>query len=543
MARTATKRGSNKGLPERSPEKDTLEHFERFAYSLRLPDDGGPFKLQTYMQDALEDYFAGVIESLWLWPTGTAKSTLLGALALHHGTYVRRNCNVLILGGLGGHGRNTLDAAAAFIDESVDLQRWWVAQEYGMGRIKSLIDRGRITVSSAGRRVGGRGGSSQEGKDPTLILVEELHRHEDNGAAVRTLTAKIQKRMKAGQPVRIVHATTAGDNMMSPLGRMVTRATDVDNGATVEADRRPGTYYRRAVDADGDLVMHELALPDEIHVPPHGATKAEVTRYLKEVKKANPANFITLRNLRITLKACSSEVWVFLRQNANQWVTQDFAAFDKVAWRAGGELHKSFLRAKKPGLTIPKAVDGVYVGLDTAMKWATTAIVPVWIDPETRRPRTSGSVFLKSDHPGTRRRMRDAIDVLQVMRERWPTMRLVFDRNAGGGLIAEQLEEDHGMVVIDHSQGTPFDLASMLLGELIDQHGIDHDENAELTAHLLAAVVRRTNHGRRWRIEQPANGLPIDGADALAMATNIALNPPEPDEEEIDITKYRIRKL
>jgi hypothetical protein len=543
MGRAATKRGSrSSGLPERSREKDTLDHFERFCYTLKLPDDGGPFKLQEYMTDALEDYFAGVIESLWLWPTGTAKSTLMGALALHHGTYVRRNCNVFILGGLSGHGRNTLDAAASFIDESEDLSRWWVAQEYGMGRIKSLMDRGRITVSSAGRRVGGRGGSSQEGKDPTLILVEELHRHEDNGAAVRTLTGKIQKRMKTGQPVRIVHATTAGDNMDSPLGRMVTRATDVENGAVVTTPR-PGIFYRRGIDSDGDLVMHELAVPDEIQPPPHGASKAEISRYLKVVKKANPASFITLRNLRLMFKASSSEVWVFLRQNANQWVTQDFAAFDKVAWVSGGGLHKSLIAKGESGLVIPKGADGVFVGLDTAMKWATTAIVPVWVDPETNRPRTSGAVFKKSEHPGTRRRMRDAIDVLLVMRERWPTMKLVFDRNAGGGLIAEQLEEDHEMVVIDHSQGVPFELASMLLGELIDQHGIDHDENEELTAHMVAAVVRRTKYGRRWRIEGPADGRPIDGADGLAMAVNIALNPPDDDEEEIDITKYRIKRL
>jgi hypothetical protein len=543
MVRAATKRGS-KGFPERSLEKDTLEHFERFCHTLRLPDDGGPFKLQTYMLDALGDYFAGVVESLWLWPTGTAKSTLLGALALHHGTYVRRNANVLILGGLGGHGRNTLDAAAAFIDESPDLARWWVAQEYGMGRIKSLIDRGRITVSSAGRRVGGRGGSSQEGKDPTLILFEELHRHEDNGAAVRTLTAKIQKRTKAGQPVRIVHATTAGDNMDSPLGRMVTRATDVDQRAIVETDRRPGTYYRRGMDADGDLVLHELALPDAVAIPTHGASKAEITRYLKEVKKANPATFITLRNLRITFKACSSEPWVFLRQNANQWVTQDFAAYDKVAWAAGGRLHKRLLaKGETSGLIIPNGASNVFIGLDTAMKWATTAIVPVWVDPETKRPRTSRPVFLTSQQPGTRRRMRDAIDQLLVMRECWPTMKLVFDRNAGGGLIAEQFEEDHDMVVVDHSQGPPFDLASMLLGELIDQHGIDHDENDELTAQLMAAVVRRTKNGQRWRIEAPSDGRPIDGADALAMGVHIALNPPDDDEQELDVTQFRIRQL
>jgi hypothetical protein len=270
--RRATRRGSRRRpvawLPERSPDKDTLAHFERFCYSLRLPDDGGRFRLEDWQLAILEDYFAGVMESLWLLPTGQGKSTLLGALALHHGTYVRRNPRVFILGGLGGHGRNTLDAASAFIEESHDLSRWWVPQEYRMGRIKSLIDRqGEILVSSAGRRAGGRGGSAQEGSAPTLVLVEELHRHEDNGAAVRTLTSKIGKKSKGRHRVRIVHVTTAGDHFDSVLGRLVERATDVEAGCKVETSRRKGEHYRYARDADGDLVMHEWAVPDQISRP------------------------------------------------------------------------------------------------------------------------------------------------------------------------------------------------------------------------------------------------------------------------------------
>src|SRR4051794_28246650 len=115
--RRATRRASSNRrrspvawLPERSPEKDNLDHFERFCYSLKLPDDGGHFRLEDFQLCVLQDYFAGVMESLWLLPTGQGKSTLLSALALHHGTYVRRNPRVFILGGLGGHGRNTLDA-------------------------------------------------------------------------------------------------------------------------------------------------------------------------------------------------------------------------------------------------------------------------------------------------------------------------------------------------------------------------------------------------------------------------------------------------
>jgi len=548
----ATRRGSNRHLgrqPERSIEKDNLEHFERFCYSLKLPDDGGRFRLQDFQLAQLKDYFDGIFESLWLEPTGQGKSTLLGALALHHGTYVRVNPRVYILGGLGVHGRNTLDAASAFIAGSADLSRWWVAQEYEMGRIKSLIaedSKGLIENRSAGRRVGERGGSPVEGTGPTLILVEETHRHEDGGAAVRTLISKAQKRSQGRQKVRAVHATTPGESMQSVLGRMVERATDVDADATVtttlrrvksaldEAPARTArdVYYRRAVDADGDLVMHEFAVPDKIQPPKKGASREKVREYLKHVKRANPASFVTVDGLRLSLKASSAEPWVFLRQHAGQWVTQDFAAIDKVGWYG----------CERRGIAIPPGDHHVYVGLDMGEKWATTAIVPVWVDPETGRPRAAHAQFLTSDVAGTRRRQRKVLDVLNAMRETWPNLRLVFDRAKGGGLIAEQLEEDHGLVVIDHPQNTPFELASMMFGELVDQQEFEHDGHPELTAHVLAAVAKRSYYGRRWRIEQPRDGQPIDGADAVVMATNIAMNPPN-EERVIDPADYRITRL
>lgn len=523
MARKATRRASRPGRwPERSFEKHNLEHFERFCYRLKLPDGLGPFRLQDFQLVKLEDYFNGVLENLWLETTGAGKSTLLGAVLLHHGTYVRENPNAFILGGLGNHGRNTLDAAAGFVERSLDLSRWWEAQEYGMGRLKSLIPgdvRGVIKVASAGRRAGGRGGSSVEGSDPTIIGVEENHRHEDNGAAVATLVSKIQKRSAGGLPVQIIHVTTVGDTLDSPLGRLVRRATDISAGCTVETDRRPGEYYRRAIDADGDLVMHEWAVPDHIQPPAAGHTREELDEYLAHVKRACPAPIVTLRSLRLTWKALASEPWIFQRQNCNQWVTTGQPAIDRVAWRD----------CLVAGVKIPAGRGvRVFVGLDTASKFDSTGIVPVWAPEGGGKPVCAGAVILKSPKDGTRRRLGDVVKVLDAMRERWPDMVLVFDRNAGGGYIADQLEEEHGLTVIDHNQGTEFDLASMKLGEVVAERAFEHDGNPDLTEQVTAAIAKQTASGRLWRIEKPGDGGDIDGADALAMALNEATRRTEP---------------
>ena len=530
MPRPATRRTSSPASrqPVRSPEKDCLEHFERFCRYLVLPDTFAPFILEDWQRDALRDYFEhDALEHLWEWPTGMGKSTLLGALALHHATYVRVNPKVIVLGGLGGHAKHTIRAAGWFVSQNKQLQRWWVAQEYGMGRIKSLIREdafGVIEISSAGRRVGGRGGSSQEGEAPSLVLVEELHRHEDDGAAVRTLTAKVQKRTVGGYKVRILHVTTAGERFDSPLGRMELRATG--EGSTVTHPRQG--HYTRAVDPDGDLVLHRWAVPEHIEPPGGDATPEELDAYLDQVKLANPASFINKRNLRRSWKASAGEPWVFVRQHCNQWVTQHQSAFSRWDWH----------QCLEEGAEIPAGKRDVYVGLDTATAWDTTAIVPVWARPDGHLV-TAGAVILKSDVRGARRRMGAVIDVLEVMRERWPNMVVVFDRNKGGGLIAEQFEETHGLTVVDHGQGMPMDVASMLLGELVARQELHHDGNEELTAHMMSAAARITYYGTRWRIEQPKSKEPVDGAVALAMGVNVARQ----GLGRLGVGDYRIRQL
>jgi hypothetical protein len=355
------------------------------------------------------------------------------------------------------------------------------------------------------------------------------------------------KAAAAGRTVRVAIVTNRGTNRRSKLGRLEAQVLDEDRGALVQRNLRPGEYYVRAIDAERETVAHIWAVPEEFTPPREGDDGPTLDRFLEEVKRANPAEWITVKALRRIWRSLSRfERWMFLRQNANQWVTAGFAALDRGQFWA---LHK-------PGLEIPKGkASKVYVGLDRASKWDSTAIVPVWKAPDGNL-RCAGVIILESPRDGSRRRTRDVGRILETMRERWPNMVLVFDRNAGGGDIAEELEEKHGLRVIDHSQGVPFDLASMRLAEVVEEAATQAaaeeipkllwdapEEHRELFAgQVLAAVMKETAGGRRWRGEAPDEDTQIDGFDGLAMAVHMASQPVE-DELAIDVDDYRIERL
>jgi phage terminase large subunit-like protein len=518
-------------LPQWSPANETLEHFERFAYTLWVPESGERLRLRSFQLCKLQDYFAGgasdpeYFHHLWEEPTGQGKSALLGALSLHHGTYCVPRPRVFVIGGTFSQARNTTDAAAGFIHEARArrevLGAWWDPQEHSGGRILPLwLDDQDVGIfaRSAGRVREAEGGASVEGKNPTLILVEEKHRHADGGAAVNTLVTKTIKAGAVGRAVKVITVTTAGTDRRSPLGRDLAQVLDEDAGAKVQRDLRPGEYYTRAVDAEGETVAHIWEVPEHISPPADDSDGAALDEFLEHVKRANPAEWITVRGLRRIWRAMNRHGrWMFLRQHANQWVAVGLAAIDRGQWWA---LHKR-------GLKLPagKGVR-VFVGLDRASKWDSTAIVPVYKPPDGGNVRVAGAVILESPRDGTRRRTRDVGRILEQMHARWPDMVIVFDRNHGGGDVAEELEERHGLTIIDHGQGTEFDLASMRLGELVEEAKLEWDapdQYRDLFAQqILAAVMKETAGGKRWRGEAPDRETQIDAFDALAMAVHMA---------------------
>jgi hypothetical protein len=533
-------------LPNADPANETLEHFERFCWTLRNPDTGERFKLEEWQLGPLEDFFAGQADAtyptqLWEWPTGTGKSTLNGAIVLHHATYVVRRPRVFVIGGEFVHARNTLDAASAFIYESRErgglLGQWWEPQEYLGGRIiPTWIDDPDLGIiaRSAGRSVERKGGSSVEGKDPTLIVVEELHRHNDGGAAVSVLITKTVKAASRGRTVKALIGTTAGTDRDSYLGRLENTVLDEEAGATVQKNLRPGEYHTRAISADGETLAHIWAVPEGIS-PPSKDDEDLLDEFMTHVKRANPASWISPRALKRVWKALSRVGrWQFLRQNCCQWVAAGFGAIDRGQW----------WKLKSAEAIIPHGRQyKVFVGLDRAQKWDSTVIAPVWA-PKEGPLVCAGVVVLDSPRNGQRRKTRDVGVILEMMRERWPSMVVVFDRAQGGGDVAEELEEEHGLTIVDHSQGTAFDLASMRLAEVVEAERLIHDGNPAFSKQVLSAVMKPTAGGKRWRGESPDRDTQIDGFDALAMAVNAATSDDVATSKRVfNPEDYRVQQL
>lgn len=546
MSRTATRRGSSRrgAAPARSAAKDTLEHYKKFAATLRRRDDETgavvPFALEDWEEEVAADYFAGYDEVIAEVPSGSGKTTFFATIALHHGTYVRFRCRVLVLSSSGKQARQMYEAIAGFIDESRDLKRWWVAQEYGLGRIKSLAgDRGLIEIVSPSPKV-------VEGEIPTLVLSDEIHRHADDGRAHSILASKLQKR-----GARILGCTTAGDDELSFLGR---KRTDALHGAghlveghlvpqlrtkgeKVKADLgrevvRPGEHYTVSRDVDGHTAWHEWSLPDD----------ADENDF-EQVKLCNPASFVTLGGLRMSHKLLRTRPWDWLRQHCNRWALGEQSAVDATAWKARGD------RAVRPLETCD-----FWVGLDMGGVSDSTAVIPVWrVDPPAPAgdddappptfvtcrgrivwPPNDGEWTLVDD-------VLEALDAVTSLPGRFQG--LVFDRNRGGGYVAQELERKRSWTIIDHGQAAEMDDASELLATLVVEGRLSHDADEAVTRQVLAAAAKRSRRNR-WYLAKPPSQLhrKIDAAVALAMALRVAnagLRGPQP----LNLADYRIGVL
>lgn len=520
-----TKRGSKRRrvrAPERSREKDNLDHYRRFAETLTVVDDDTgdrrPFEPEDWQLELLGYYFDGYLEVVALIPSGNGKTTLWATVALHHGTYVATNCRVLINSSTGKQARQMYEAAASMIDGSKTLKSWWTAQEYGHGRIKSRTDRGVIEIVASIK--------SGEGEVPSLLLGDELHRVVDGGSAYTTLVSKLKKRK-----ARTLAASTAGGDVRTFLGTKRAIALSAPNIVQGHLnpgspEPRPGEFFSTALDPDRVTAWLEWSCPD--WVKPDDWTA---------IKRANPLSTITEKEIRETAKLMAAKPGEFARQIMNRWIAGTNPAIDPLYWREGGEADIG-----------PVENAPFWIGFDMGGTSDSTGLVPVWriedVDEQGKsRPRfvTARGRIVWPPGEGRWTLVKDIIGVLDDLVQLPGNFQgLVFDSARGGGYVATELSESRDWVVINHSQGTEMDDASELLARAVIEGRLKHDGNTEITNQVLGAVAKRSRRNR-WYLAKEKPELKIDAAIALAMALRVASawTPPAP----FNVDDYSIERL
>jgi phage terminase large subunit-like protein len=152
-----------------------------------------------------------------------------------------------------------------------------------------------------------------------------------------------------------------------------------------------------------------------------------------------------------------------------------------------------------------------------------SALVPVWLKPGGEiRVVTAGAVIIRPPGGGRLATVADVLPTLRAMAELW-TIRLAFDRNAGGGLVAQQLADEGLIDAYDIAQESPIMAeAADLLRHLVVEERLEHDQDPGVTAHVLAAVEKSAGVGK-WRLAKQSESRHIDAAVALAMAVWVAI--------------------
>jgi len=143
-----------------------LELFQRFAGSLPLEDGHSLMVVEEFQRLILTSYFEGARELVVLLPKGNGKSSLLAVLALFE----------LM---------TTPDAEIIVVAAARDQAAIMLRQAAGMVRRSSALS-GRLQVKQreiTNRELGGRirvmasDVDTGDGVIPSLVLVDELHRH------------------------------------------------------------------------------------------------------------------------------------------------------------------------------------------------------------------------------------------------------------------------------------------------------------------------------------------------------------------------------
>jgi phage terminase large subunit-like protein len=480
--------------PAKPAEPFTLPHFRDWAAELIL-DSGERWKLEPFQEAFIADVFAGTAECWLVVPEGNGKTTLVAGLALYHAEF-RPHAAIPVAASSREQAEIMYRQAEGFVLRSPRMYEAVRSDlQLAKGKRKTQVPRfvclegyrrvnhyagGRIQVFAADDRTG-------DGIIPTLGILDELHRHRDL-SLYRTWAGKLGKR--GGQIVAISTAGEPGSEFETTRARIRQTSKEVI---------RKGSFIRAA---GGAVVLHEWAVSE----------KAKVEDF-KVVKAANPFSGITILNLREKFRSPTMTMGHWLRFVCNRPTRADNAAITEAEWAAAGVDYPA----------IPKG-EPVWLGLDVAWKWDTTAAVPLfWKDDDHRI--LGVPAILTPPRDGSSLDPNLVEKALLDIHARNPVHTVVMDSSRAeqlGSWIAEEL----GATVIDRAQ-TNLEAAQdyEAFMDALRNGWIHHPGDPVLTRHAMNAIARvlptgkarfdRPSQARHWVAEQEHRV--IDALTAAAM--------------------------
>ena len=493
----------------RAPAKPfTLPHFRAWTRDLIL-DTGESWKLEGFQEALADDIFAGYCEVWFVVPEGNGKTTFTAGLALYHAEF-RPAASVPVAASSRDQAEILYRQAEGFVVRSERLHEP-VHSAIAAAKGKRKTEVPRFQCLEGYRRINHHAGSriqifaadenTGDGAIPTLGIIDELHRHKSLGL-YRTWAGKLEKR--DGQLVTISTAGEFGSDFEVTRKRIRTTATTIT---------RKGSFIRAATD---QVVMHEWSVPDG----------QDVTD-MRVVKAANPFSRITVASLRKKFARPTMTMPHWLRLTCNRTTRSESAAIQEVEW--AGALDRSGIPAGEP----------IWLGLDVAWKWDTTAAVPLWWDTPDHRVLGVPEILVPP-RDGTSLDPHLVEAALLRIHQRNPVHTVVMDISRAEQLsvwIAETL----GATVIERPTSNTFAVQDHdRFMEALRQGWLKHSGDPGLTTHVLNAIARELPGGD-IRFDRPSTTREggdqerrvIDALTAAAAANAQAAIPQAAEEEAV----------
>jgi phage terminase large subunit-like protein len=458
----------------------TLPHFKAWAADLMLDDDV-PWVLEPFQEAFFADVFGGAAEAWLVVPEANGKTTAVAGLCLYHAAH-RSRARVVWAAASRDQAELGFDQAAGIVTANERLSSLFECLP-GYRRIRCASNGARIQIFAADERTG-------DGVIPTLGVLDELGRQRDL-RLYRTWVGKSSKR--GGQVVAISTAGEPGGEFELTRERIRQEAAHVD---------REGSFTRAT---SASIVLHEFAVPATADCDDMVAVKA-----------ANPFSGITPETLALKRSSATMTDSHWRRFTCNQPVRGAQAAIDEREWADAVTTDE-----------IP-AGEPVWVGLDCAWKWDTTAAVPLWWRDDEFRLLGPASI-LTPPRDGTSLDPNLVERALILIHERNPIIGLVMDTSKAEQL-ASWAEAELDCEVIDRGQSNKAAVADFdSFTEALRQGWLHHVNDPGLNRHVLNAIARPLPQGDS-RFDRPSQTRQggdqerrvIDALTAAAMAHCVA---------------------